>query len=214
VLVGVDVEHLTRRGDELDLADRVDREAMLAHQPADAAPEREPADADVAGVARADAEPMFGESRGDVAPAGTAADGDEAVGSDVDRGELGEVDDEPVVDRKHAMAAAADGDGQAGCCGEADGDRDLVGRVRPNDGVGFADAREHGTAGVILGCAGTMRPAWNTLTQFREDGHSVSLAAAPDMRNVARSARNSSLRIRAFRAATATPRSGALPPRR
>ena len=83
--VGVDREHLARRGDELDLAERIDGEALLAHEPADAAAECEAADAHVAGVARADRQPARCEDRGDVGPSGAAPDAHEAVGADLDR---------------------------------------------------------------------------------------------------------------------------------
>ena len=98
VRIGVDPEHLAACGDELDLAQRVDREALHAHEPPDAAAEREPAHADVAGVAGTDAEAVRGERGRDVTPVGTAADRDEAVVADLDRGELGQVDDQAVFD--------------------------------------------------------------------------------------------------------------------
>ena len=178
VLVGGDREHLARRGDELDLAQRVDGEALLTHEPADAAAEGEAADAHVAGVARADRQAERCEDRGDVRPSGTAPDAHEPVGANLDRGELGEVDDEAVVDRQEAVSAAADGDGQAGCRGEADGRRDLLDGARSHHDLGFADAGEDRGAGVVFGGAGSVRPAGNAFVQLREDRHPASLPAA------------------------------------
>ena len=190
VRLGVDGEHLTGRGDELDLAQRIDREALHAHEPPDATAEREPAHADVAGVARADAEAVRGECGRDVAPTGTAADRDEAVVAHLDRRELGEVDDQPVFDGQQPVAAASDGDRLPGRRCPRNRLGDLVDGVRPNDRVGFADAGEDGAAGVELGVAGTEGPAWNAFSQVSQQRHSDSLAAGTDMRNRARSARN------------------------
>ena len=211
VRIGVDREHLAGRGDELDLAQRVDREALHAHEPPDAAAEREPAHADVAGVARADAEAVRGECGRDVAPVGAAADRDEAVVADLDRRELGEVDDQPVFDGQQPVTAAADGDRLPGRGGPCDGLGDLVGGVRPNDRVWIADAGEDRAAGVELGVAGTEGPAWNAFSQVSEQRHFDSLAAGTDMRNRARSARNPSACMRR-RSPVQLRRSGPIPP--
>ena len=179
MLVGGDGEHLARRGDELDLAQRVDREALLAHEPADAAAEGEAADAHVAGVARADRQAERCEDRGDVRPSGAAPDAHEPVWANLDRRELGEVDDEAVVDRQEAVSAAANGDGQAGCRGEADGRRDLLDGARSHHDLGFADAGEDRGSGVVFGGAGSVRPAGNAFTQLREDRHSRQSGSGP-----------------------------------
>ena len=178
VRIGVDREHLAGRGDELDLAQRVDREALHAHEPPDAAAEREPAHADVAGVARADAKAVRARAAA-TSPMGTAADRDEAVIADVDGRELGEVDDDSVFDGQEPIAAASDGDRLPGRRGPRDSLGDLVGGVRPNDRIRFADAGEGRTAGVELGVAGTKGPAWNAFSQVSEQRHFDSLAAAP-----------------------------------
>ncbi len=54
--LGVDVQQLAVGGDDVGGEQVVDRQAVLAHEVADAAAEREAADADRAGVAEADRE--------------------------------------------------------------------------------------------------------------------------------------------------------------
>ena len=58
-MLGVDLEQLTVGGDDVGAEERVDREAVLAHEVADAAAERDATDADGAGIAEADGEALL-----------------------------------------------------------------------------------------------------------------------------------------------------------
>ncbi len=116
---------------DVGLEQVVDGQAALAGQVAEAAAEREPADAgggdDAAG--RGEAEGVGGVV--DVAPGAAAADARGPGGRiDPDALHRREVDDEPVVAGAEAgavVAAAADGEEQAVFAGEVDGGDDVGG---------------------------------------------------------------------------------------
>ena len=109
VLVGV--HDAAVREHDLRARDVVDRQPVLAGHEADAARGREPADADVAVVARAHPEPVLAELLRDVAPARARAE-PRHVAVDADAVELAEVDHDAAVVRRaaaDAVPAAAHG---------------------------------------------------------------------------------------------------------
>ena len=99
-------------GDDLDRDEGVDGQAVLAHQPADPATERQPADADRAGVAERGGKAVSG--RGPrVLPGGQAGlrPGETPLRVDVEALHRSEVEDDPALARPvagQAVAAAAD----------------------------------------------------------------------------------------------------------
>ena len=117
------VEHLAVGVDELDGQQVVGREAVLRHQPAEPAAEREPGDARRRDRAAGDGEPVLGRGAVELRPRETAL-GPHCAGLRVDLGalHLGEVDHHRVVgDRAagHVVAAAADADVEPGGACEA-----------------------------------------------------------------------------------------------
>ena len=62
-MIGVDAEHLAVRGHDLGGEQRIDGQAVLAHEIADAAAEGDPADPDRPGVAETDREAVLRPAR-------------------------------------------------------------------------------------------------------------------------------------------------------
>ncbi len=123
--VGLDVHELSVGGDDVRADEVVACEAVLPHQPPDAAAEREAGDAGGGDEAARRGEPLGLRLVVDVGPHRAAADGCPSGGGvDADAVHRGEVDDDPVVagrEARDAVAAAADGDGQVVAACEADG---------------------------------------------------------------------------------------------
>jgi hypothetical protein len=113
----------------------VDRQAVLAAEQADPASRGEAADADVAVVARAHAQPVRLQDPGNLAPAGAGPESDLSAArvDDLDAVELADVEDDPaVVGRASADAVAAAADGERHVLRTRVRERlgDLLGRLR------------------------------------------------------------------------------------
>jgi hypothetical protein len=124
VRVGVHPEDLTVGGDQLGSQQRVDRQAVLPDQEADAATERDPPDADGPGVAEAGGQ-VVGVGRDRVPGGGQPGVGPGSAGRRVDLEpvHLREVEHDAVVDRAvpgQAVAAAADSEVDAGLADRPD----------------------------------------------------------------------------------------------
>ena len=109
-------------GHDLDRHERVDGQAVLAHEPADAATEGQPGDADAAGVAEWGRETV-GAGRGRVLAGGQARlrPGETSLGVDVQALHGAEVEDDAAVARAvagEAVRAAADRQLEAGVARE------------------------------------------------------------------------------------------------
>jgi hypothetical protein len=139
------VEELAVGGHDLGGQQRIDRQAVLARQVADATAKGEAADADRAGVPEADGQPVRGRRGRDLAggqsrlcPRGATLD------VDVERLHVTQVEHDPDVGGAvagAAVAAAAHGELRAGLARQRDDRRD-VGCVR--------DAHDHGRSGIEL----------------------------------------------------------------
>ncbi len=159
VLLGVDAQELAVRRDDLGGEQVVDGHAVLARQEADAAGERDAADADGAGVAEAGREPVLARRDGVVA-GGQAGPGPGGalLGVDLEAAEVGEVEHDAALGDAvagGAVAAAADGQLGAGPAGEPDDVGDVV-RVggagddgRPAVDAGHEDGARLVVAGVL-----------------------------------------------------------------
>ena len=143
VVLGVDVQELAVGGHDLGREQVVDGHAVLAHEEADAAAQRDPADADRAGVAEPGREAVLA-GRRRVLARGQAGlgPGGAPLGVDLERAQGGEVEDDAALGdavAREAVAAAADGELRPGVAGEGDDAGDV-------GGVGDAD--DHGRAAV------------------------------------------------------------------
>ena len=143
--------------DDLGGLERVDRQAVAAHEPAHAAAERQPADARVRDLAGRNGEPVLLRRGVDLAQERAAADADEGRrGVDLDAVERAHVDAERTVAHGAAgdgVAARADREAQTRGTGRTDRRRDVVGiggvgdrRRPPVDGAVPA-----GAGGVVVG---------------------------------------------------------------
>ncbi len=116
--------------DDLGRLERVDGQAVAAHEPAHSASERQPADARVRDLAGRDGEPVLLRRGVDLAQQRAAADADEGrLGVDLDAVERADVDAERAVAHRAAgdgVAARADREAQAGAPGRADRRGDVV----------------------------------------------------------------------------------------
>ena len=125
VLVGAGADDAAVGGDELEAADVVAGEPVLAHEPADAAAERQPGDAGLRDDADRHREAVEMGLPVDVAKGGAALHPHGGgLGVDDHAAHVGEVDDEPVVAERPAgdvVAAAAHRDQQVVVAGEAHG---------------------------------------------------------------------------------------------
>ena len=124
-------------GDQLDGDERVDRQAVLADQPTDAAAERQAGQADAAGVAEWRREPVGTRRRG-VLARGQAGLGprETPLGVDVQALHAAQVEDDPALARAEAGQAvrtATDRELESGVSGEDDRPRDVGGTGRLDD---------------------------------------------------------------------------------
>jgi hypothetical protein len=146
VVLGIDVQELAVRGHDLGGEQVVDRHAVLADEEADPATERDPGDADGAGVAEARREAVLCGGRRVLARGQAGAGpGGAPVGVDVERLEGGDVEDDPALGAavaRGAVGAAADRELGAGVAGEGDDAGDV-------GGVGGAD--DDGGPAVVVG---------------------------------------------------------------
>ena len=149
--VGVDAQQLPVRRHDVRGEQRVDGHAEGAHEEADAAAERDPAEADRAGVAEPGRETVLADL-GRVLDGGQPRAGPRGPALDVDLElvEVAQVDDQPVVDDAgNAVAAAPDGQREAGLARDAQDLGDVVGVGHADDGEGPAvDAARHDLPGM------------------------------------------------------------------
>ena len=142
VLIGARVDDPAVGRDELHREQAVDRQAVLAHEVADAAAERQAGDTHRRRVAERGREAELGRRLRVLArrQAGTGPR-DLGRGIDVEALELGGVDDHAVVDHRvagDAVPAAADRDLEAAGPGEPDRPRHVLRVGDPDDGRGTA----------------------------------------------------------------------------
>ena len=158
-MVGVGDDDIAGGRHHFGRQQRVDGEAVFAHHVADAAAQRQAADADAGGIAEADDEAVLfdggADRAGGVAGAGPDRRG---AGVDVDAIEVAQVDDQPALGAAvahGAVAAAADGDGQIGRLGEVEdgGDIGRIGDADDRGGMHVEIAERHHAQGVIAGIA-------------------------------------------------------------
>ena len=159
MLVGARAHLLAVGEDDVGRAQRVDREAVPAHEPAEAAAEGEPADAGVRDLPCRDREPVHLRGRVELREQRTAADAHERPGGiDVDGVERAQVEAQRAVahgapgDR---VAAAADRAGHAGGARRAHrgGDVVRVGRLRDGGRAAVDRAVPAGAGAVVAGVA-------------------------------------------------------------
>jgi len=165
VSLGVGSQQLAVGGDDLGGQQVVDGQAVLADQVADPTAQGEAADPDRAGVAEPGGQPI-GPRPSRVVAGGQARLGPSGPlgGVDVQRPQLGEVEDDAAVGgavAADAVAAAADGQLQPGLAGQGHDPGDLGGVGGPDDDrrVEVESAVEHGAGLVVVGVAGCDHPA-------------------------------------------------------
>ena len=130
-------QHLAGGGDDLDREQRVDRQAVLAHEAADATAEGDAAETDRSGVAERRREAVRGDRRGELAgrqPGPRPRDALRRI--DVQAAQIAHVDDERIVAAAvagQAVPAAADGDLDAVETREVDGGGDVAGIDHAHD---------------------------------------------------------------------------------
>ena len=158
-LVGDDDPAVGRH--HLDRQERVDRQAVFAHEPADPATEGQPGDADAAGVPERRGQTVLGSGCG-VLAGGQARlrPGDASVGVDVEALHQAEVEDDAALDRAEpgqAVRTAPHRELEAGVTGEDDRPGDVGGRGRADDQRRVAvDGRVMDLAGhVVAGILGS-----------------------------------------------------------
>ena len=123
--------------DQLDRDERIDRQAVLAHQPADATAERQAGQADAAGVAEWRREPVGTRRRG-VLASGQAGlgPGEAPLGVDVQALHAAQVEDDAALARAEtgqAVRTATDRELESRVPGEDDRPRDVGGTGRLDD---------------------------------------------------------------------------------
>ena len=143
-------------GHDLDRDERIDREAVLADEPADAAAEGQPGDADRAGVAERRGQAMGGGRLGELdrGQAGLCP-GNPRIGVDVQAAHVGEVEDDAAVDGAvagEAVAAAADRELELVVAGERDGPCNVarVGRADDRERSGVDCGLVHLAGGLVF----------------------------------------------------------------
>ena len=159
-------------GHELDRADAVGGEAVLAGEPREAAAEHVADDADVGARAGQRGEAELGGGLGDLGPqrAGLAA-GDPRLGVDLDAAQLVGLDEDRVGERvvgAGVVAGALGGHEQAALTGELDDGDDVGGRRRDGYGGGaLVDGEVPGLAGLVpIGVAGGADAALHALAEL------------------------------------------------
>ena len=150
--------HLPAVGEhDVDRAQRVDREAVPTHEPADAAAERQPSDAGMRDLAGRDREALLLRHCVELAEQGSAPDEDDrALGVDLDAVQRPQVDAERAVADRAAgdrVRAGPDGEREAVRPGGPDRGSDVVGVRRVGDGCGVTVDRPvpAGAGRVVLG---------------------------------------------------------------
>ena len=134
------VDDIARCGHELRADELIGGEPPRAHHPADAAAEREAADADRGGVARADTEVVLGEDARHVTPGRTAADTHERA-VDLDVGQGREIERQPTRNTPPcAVPAAAHHDRDMLIRRPSHGRPDILDRPGADDHIWVADA--------------------------------------------------------------------------
>jgi hypothetical protein len=130
-------ELATVGGHDLDREQRIDRQAVLAHQPTDPAAEGQARDAHRARVAERGGQAMGRDRLGELdRREAWLGPGDPRVGVDVQTAHVGEVEDEPAVDRAmagHAVTPATHGELELVVTREEDGEGDVAGVGSPNN---------------------------------------------------------------------------------
>ena len=167
-------------GHDLDCDERIDGEAVLADQPADAAAERQPGDADGARVAERRGQAVGGGRLGEL-DRGEArlCPGDPRVGVDAQAAHVGEVEDDATVDgavARHAMAAAADRELELVVASEQDGPRHVacVGRADDCEWSGVQGRLVHPAGSLVLLVARqNQRPVRQPTSESRSIGSSM-----------------------------------------
>ena len=152
VLVGAGGQEPTIGGHDLDGLERVDGQAVLAHEPADAAAEREAGDADGAGVTERGRKPV-GRGRERVLAGGQARlrPGRPSLDIDVEPLHVRDVEHDPAIDGAvagDAVSATPDRERHPGLAGEDDGPRDVTGAG------GLDDERRAAVVDRVVGEAG------------------------------------------------------------
>ena len=135
MVVGVDLEEPAVGGHDLGAEQVVDRQPELADEIADAAAERDPADADRTGVAEPGRQAVLADGRR-VLEGGQPALGPcrAAVDVDVEALHVGQVEDDPALAHavtRRAVAAAPDGELRARVAGDARRPGSRPARPRP-----------------------------------------------------------------------------------
>jgi hypothetical protein len=156
VLVGARAHGAAVREHHIGLQQVVDRQPEPAGEVAEAAAERETADAGGRDDAARRGEAVLARGSVDLPPRAPAADAHRPRGRvDVDLLEGGEVDDDAVVARSQpaaVVAAAAYGERQVACAGEGDHRGHVVGAGAARDQGGpSVDHRVVDGAGVLVG---------------------------------------------------------------
>ena len=181
VRLGVHDQHVARGGDELDLAQDVDREPVRARasqpMPPPSASPPTPTSSVSPEVMPRPCGARVAATSPQWAPAPTCTRPSVPASSTSARPD--EVDDESAVDGVGAVPAGADGDRDAG------GDRgahrlgDLGRGGRAHDRLGLALAGEHMAPGLVFGGAGRVHALRHPLTQFGDERHAGQSAEAP-----------------------------------
>lgn len=176
VLLGVRAHHPAVREHDVRREQVVDGQPVRAGQVADAAAERDPRDADRAGVPEPHGEPVRGRRGGD-GPGGEAGLHPRGAGAGVhvEHREVAQVDDEPVVHRAVAGAAvpaAAHRERQPGVARERHRRRDVgvVQRAHHDGGARVGAAEHHDAEGVVVGVGGGDHPAADAGAEVVERG--------------------------------------------
>ena len=174
MLVRAGADHLPVGQNHLRCLERVDRQAVMAHQPADAAAERQAADTRMRHLARGHRQSVLLRGRVELAEQRPTADPDDrTLWVDVDGIQCAQVDAHSAVAHRAArdrVPAGADGERQPSRAGRPDGRRHVVGIGRVDDrrrttidrtvptracavvvGVGGLDERAHEASGAQLG---------------------------------------------------------------
>jgi hypothetical protein len=138
------IRHLddsARRSHQLGAHELIGSEPPRTHHPADASAERQSADADRRGVARADPQIVIGEDAGDMTPGRAAADTHERA-VDLDIRQRREVECQPARNTPpRAVPAAAHDDRDMLIRSPSHGRPDILDRPCAHDRVGFPRAR-------------------------------------------------------------------------